>query len=93
MQQLGPVGATVGEVIAVGDQGLAQLAAQQGDPFGAFMVSEPVASHADLVGAGGAQGLPPQIGPLTEGLTTGTAEIPETGGGGHGVIAQAVRPY
>ena len=46
---VGPALAAAGEVLAVGDQALVQLAGEQGDAVHARLVLEPVASHADLV--------------------------------------------
>ena len=48
VQILRPAAATVGEVIAMGDQPLMQMAGQLRDADGARMVPEEVAGHADL---------------------------------------------
>ena len=46
---VGPALAAAGEVLAVGDQALVQLAGEQRDAVHTRLVLEPVASHADLV--------------------------------------------
>ena len=44
----GPDGATAGEVLAMADQPLVELAGEQGDAVEASVVAEPMAGHADL---------------------------------------------
>jgi len=45
----------MGEVLAVGDQALVQVAGEQRDAVGAGVVPEEVAGHADLAAAAGTQ--------------------------------------
>jgi hypothetical protein len=49
---VGPALAAAGEVLAVGDQALVQLAGEQRDAVHAGLVLEPVAGHADLAAPG-----------------------------------------
>jgi len=51
VQVLGPAAAAVGEVLAVGDQALMQVAGEQRDAVGAGVMSEEMAGHADLAAA------------------------------------------
>jgi len=61
---VGPALAAAGEVLAVGDQALVQLAGQQRDAVHPRMVLKPVAGHADLAAPGGHQNLLIQEWPL-----------------------------
>ena len=49
---VGPALAAAGEVLAMGDQALVQLAGEQRDAVHTRLVLEPVASHADLAAPG-----------------------------------------
>jgi hypothetical protein len=51
MNVLGPAAAAVGEVLAVGDQPLVQMAREQRDAVWAGVMPEEVAGHADLAAA------------------------------------------
>ena len=55
MQVFGPAMATVGEVLAVGDQALMQVAGEQRYALGPRVVAEEVAGHAYLAAAAGAE--------------------------------------
>ena len=46
-----PAAAPVGEVLAVGDQPPMQVAGEQGDALGPWLMPEEVAGHADLTAA------------------------------------------
>ena len=59
-----PALAAAGEVLAVGDQALVQLAGEQGDAVDTGLVLKPVAGHADLAAPGLHQHLLVQEGPL-----------------------------
>jgi hypothetical protein len=50
-----PTAAAGGEVLAMGDQALVQVAGEQRDAVGARVVPEEVAGHADLTAAAGAE--------------------------------------
>jgi len=50
-----PAAAAVGEVLAMGDQPLVQVAGEQRDAVGARVVPEEMAGHADLAAAAGAE--------------------------------------
>jgi hypothetical protein len=52
-----PAAAAVGEVLAMGDQALVQVAGEQRDAVRARVVAEEVAGHADLAAAAGAAAL------------------------------------
>ena len=52
-----PAAAAVGEVLAVGDQALMQMAGEQRDAVGSRVVAEKMAGHADLAAAAGAEHL------------------------------------
>ena len=54
-QVVGPALATVGEVLAVCDQALMQVAGEQRYALGSWVVAEEVAGHADLAAAAGAE--------------------------------------
>jgi hypothetical protein len=51
MQVFCPAAAAVGEVLAVGNQPLVQVAGEQRDAVGAGVMAEEVAAHADLAAA------------------------------------------
>jgi len=61
---IGPTLAAAGEVLAVGNQALVQLAGEHRDAVDASVMPEPVAGHADLAPAGFHQGALIEIGPL-----------------------------
>ena len=61
---ISPTLAAVGEVLAMGDQALMQLAGEQWNAVHSGVVSEPVASHADLGAAGLEQHRLIEVGPL-----------------------------
>ena len=46
-----PAAAAVGEVLAMGNQALVQVAGEQGDALGPWVMPEKMAGHADLAGA------------------------------------------
>jgi len=56
----------MGEVIAMGDQALMQMAGQLGYAVGPWMVPEEVAGHADLTAAAGAEDRLIEPGPLLD---------------------------
>ena len=51
VQVLGPAAAAMGEVLAMGDQSLMQMAGEQRDALGPWLMPEEVAGHADLAAA------------------------------------------
>ena len=63
VHRVGPALATAGEVLAVGDQALMQLAGEQRDAADAGLVAEPVAGHADLAAAACSQHPLIEVGP------------------------------
>jgi len=63
-----PAAAAVGEVLAMGDQALVQVAGEQRDAVGAWVVAEEVAGHADLAAAAGAEHLLIEPGPILDRL-------------------------
>jgi hypothetical protein len=48
VQVFRPAAAAVGEVLAMSDQALVQVAGEQGDALGPWLMPEEVAGHADL---------------------------------------------
>jgi len=52
-----PTAAAAGEVLAMGDQGLMQMASEQRDAVGPRVVAEEMAGHADLMAAAGLEDL------------------------------------
>ena len=77
MQVFCPAAAAVGEVLAMGDQALMQVAGEQGDAVGAWVVAEEMAGHADLAAAAGAQHGLIQLGPLLDLLVAGGLQTGE----------------
>jgi len=68
---LRPATASMGEVVAMGDQPLVQMAGQLRDAVGARMVPEEVAGHADLPATAGAKDRLIEPGPLLDRLLAG----------------------
>ena len=66
MQVLRPAAAAVGEVLAMGDQPLVQLAGEQRDAVHSGVVAEEVAGEADLAAAAGAQQSLIEVRPLLD---------------------------
>ena len=64
VQVFGPAAAAVGEVIAMGDQAVVQLAGKQRDAVGAGVVAEKMAGEADLLAAAGEEHILLQPGPV-----------------------------
>jgi hypothetical protein len=60
---IGPALTAANQVLTLGNQALVQLAGEQGDALGPGVVPEPVAGHADLAAAAGAQHVLIEIGP------------------------------
>ena len=71
VQVLRPAAAAIGEVVAIGDQALVQMACQLGDAVRAWVVPEEVAGHAHLSAPAGAQHRFIQPGPLLDRLLAG----------------------
>ena len=67
----GPVGATAGEVLALADQPLVELAGEQGDLGFTEVMAEGAAGEADLLAAAGDQQGRIQLGPAFWGLEEG----------------------
>ena len=63
-----PAAAAVGEVLAVGDQALVQVAGEQRDAVRAGVMPEEVAGHADLAAAAGAEHVLIEPGPVLDRL-------------------------
>jgi len=68
-QILRPGAAMVGEVVAMGDQPLMQMAGERRDAAGPRLVPEEVSGHADLPTAAGAQDRLIEPGPLPNAYT------------------------
>ena len=66
-----PVGATAGEVLALADQPLVELAGEQGDPVLNEVMVEGAKGEADLLAATGDQQGRIQLGPAFWGLEEG----------------------
>jgi len=77
MNVLGPAAAAMGEVLAVGDQPLVQLAGEQRDAVGAGVVAEEMAGHADLAAAAGTEHVLIKPGPLLDRLVAGGLQTGE----------------
>ena len=63
-----PAAAAVREVFAMGDQSLVQVAGEQGEALGPWLMPEEVAGHADLTAAAGAEHLLIEPGPVLDRL-------------------------
>ena len=61
-----PAAAAMGEVLAVGDQALVQVAGEQRDAVRAGVMPEEVAGHADLAAAAGAEHVLIEPGPVLD---------------------------
>ena len=66
-----PAAAAVGEVLAMGDQALVQVAGEQRDAVSARVMPEEVAGHADLAAAAGAENVLIEPGPVLDRLVAG----------------------
>jgi len=77
MQVFCPAAAAVGEVLAMGDQALVQVAGEQRDAVGAWVVAEEMAGYADLAAAAGAQHGLIQPGPIFDLLVAGGLQTGE----------------
>ena len=67
----GPVGTTAGEVLALADQALVELAGEQGDLGLTEVMAEGAAGEADLLAAAGGKQGRIQLGPAFWGLEEG----------------------
>ena len=72
-----PAAAAVGEVLAMGDQPLVQVAGEQRDAVGARVVAEKMAGHADLAAAAGAEHVLIEPGPVLDRLVAGGLQTGE----------------
>jgi hypothetical protein len=63
---IGPALAAAGQVLAMGEQALVQLASEHRDAVHSRVVPKPVAGHADLAAAGFEQGALIEVGPLLD---------------------------
>ncbi len=72
-----PAAAAVGEVLAMGDQALMQMAGEQRDAVGAGVVPEEVAGQADLTAPAGAEHLLIKPGPVLDRLVAGGLQTGE----------------
>ena len=93
----GAARATVGEVIAMADQTLMQLAGEQGDALHTSVVAEPIAGDAHLATTAGFQDLFVEVGPSVDGDLAG-GRITAWGekfeeGRDHGLLFTEIRPY
>ena len=66
-----PAAVAVGEVLAVGDQALVQVAGEQRDAVGARVVPEELTGHADLTAAAGAEHRLIEPGPVLDRINAG----------------------
>ena len=76
-QVLGPAAAAAGEVLAMRDQPLAQVAGEQRDAVGARVVAEEVAGHADLSAAACAEYVLIEPGPVLDRINAGRLQARE----------------
>ena len=72
-----PAAAAVGEVLAMGDQALVQVAGEQRDAVRAGVMPEEMAGHADLAAAAGAEHVLIEPGPLLNRLVAGGLQTGE----------------
>jgi len=72
-----PAAAAMGEVLAMGDQPLVQVAGEQRDAVGSGVVPEEMAGHADLATAAGAEHVLVQPGPVLDRLVAGGLQTGE----------------
>jgi hypothetical protein len=77
MNVLGPAAAAVGEVLAMGDQALVQVAGEQGDALGPWLMPEEVAGHADLAAPAGAKHVLIEPGPVLDRINAGGLQTGE----------------
>ena len=77
MQVFRPAAAAVGEVLAVGNQALVQVAGEQRDAVRAGVVSEEMAGHADLAAAAFSEHVLIQPGPIFDLLVAGGLQTGE----------------
>jgi len=70
-QVLHPTAAAAGEVLPMGDQPLVQVAGEQGDGVGAWVMAEEMAGHANLMAAARAEHLLIQPGPVLDRINAG----------------------
>jgi len=94
---VGPALAAAGEVLAVGDQPLEQLAGEHGDAVHPGVVPEEMAGHADLAAATGDQNRLIGVGPSVDGDLAGS-RIAARGerfdaGWGHNPLNTEIRLY
>jgi len=74
-----PASAAMGEVLTMGDQPLVQMAGEQRDAVGAWVMPEEVAGHADLAVATGAEHVLIKPGPVLDRLVAGGLQTGEGG--------------
>jgi hypothetical protein len=72
-----PAAAAVGEVLAMGDQSLVQVADEQRDAVRPWMVQEEMAGHADLTVAAGTEHVLIEPGPVLDRLVAGGLQTRE----------------
>ena len=77
VQVFGPAAAAVGEVLAMGDQALVQVAGEQRDAVGAGVVAEKMAGHADLAAPAGAKHVLIEPGPVLDRINAGGLQTGE----------------
>jgi hypothetical protein len=61
----------MGEVLAMGDQALMQMAGEQWDAVGPRVISEEVAGHGDLTAAAGVEHVLIEPGPVLDRINAG----------------------
>jgi hypothetical protein len=87
----------VGEVIAMADQALVQLACEQGDAIDSRVMAEPVAGDAHLAATAGEQDLFAEVWPSVDGDLAGGGIIAQStewnAGRGHCRRIESVRLY
>ena len=72
-----PAAAAMGEVLAVGDQALVQVAGEQRDAVRAGVMPEEVAGHTDLATAAGAEHVLIEPGPVLDRIHAGGLQTRE----------------
>jgi hypothetical protein len=77
VQVLGPASAAVGEVLAMGDQPLVQVADEQWEAVGAGVMLEEMAGHAGLAAATGAEHVLIEPGPVLDRIHAGGLQMGE----------------
>ena len=88
-----PAAAAMGEVLAMGDQPLVQVAGEQRDAVGAGVMPEEMAGHAGLAAATGAKHVPIEPGPVLDRINAGGLQTGEGGPESRLPWPTALRPY